>query len=165
MSCHHQEQNLPHNSVKTIRTVDNKISEKKCYGRKYKILLLQVAQQRGNGRQSTEKRDVRYGDVELKRKVCLGVFVGPGVSLHQGAPRYDGWCHGHWGRGTPHVPSAPSCHPLPSIHYHNIAGHCHSLPTLPTHLGSIHDVMIPEPTWILTEQGQGGRDGSTNRKT
>ena len=90
MSCHHQEQNLPHNSVKTIRTVDNKISEKKCYGRKYRILLLQVEQQRGNGRQSTEKRDVRYGDVELKRKVCLGVFVAPGVSLHQGAPRYDG---------------------------------------------------------------------------
>ena len=36
-------------------------------------------------RQSTEKRDVRYGDVELKRKVCLGVFAAPGVSLHQGA--------------------------------------------------------------------------------
>ena len=149
MSCYHQEQNLPHNSVKTIRTVeDNKISEKKCYGRKYRILLLQVEQQRGrqrHRRQSTEKRDVRYGDVELKRKVCLGVFAAPGVSLHQGAALW--WIMSRsLGPGLATCPLATSCHPLPSIHYHNIAGHGHSLPTLPTHLGSIHDVMIPEPT-------------------
>ena len=151
MSCHHQEQNLPHNSVKTIRTVeDNKISEKKCYGRKYRILLLQVEQEQQRGRQREtvnweERRSLWRCGIEtesLSRCFCCSRgLITSGSSVMMDYVTVTG-------AGARHM---SPCHilpsiALPSIHYHNIAGHGHSLPTLPTHLGSIHDVMIPEPT-------------------